>query len=569
MPSEPAAPPLSASSLPSPPLPGLPLESLGSFDFVIVGAGSAGSVLAERLSADGRFTVAILEAGGSDRRFFVQMPLGYGKTFYDPALNWGYHSEPDPGLAGRKDYWPRGKVLGGSSSLNAMVWMRGHRLDFDDWAKEGNAGWGYADCLPYFKAIEHNEAGADEFRGRGGRQHVSDVSQRLHPLAKRFLAAGREAGLTFNPDFNGAEQDGVGIYQITTKGGWRMSAARAFLRPALKRPNVALFSKTHGIAITFDGQRANGLEVLRGDRKLRIQARREVILAAGAVNSPVLLQLSGIGPAEHLAALGIAVRRDSPAIGRHLQDHLGINYTYRARVPTLNDVLRPWWGKLAAGMAFLLAGRGPLSLSLNQGGGFIRTREGLDRPNIQLYFQAISTLGAKSGTRPLTNPDPFPGFSIGLSTCKPESRGSILIRSTDPRMAPAITANAFSTPRDVQDMLEGVKFLRHLAAQPAFADVIAEELAPGPAITSDEALIADFRARSGTVYHPCGTCRMGPLPSLAALDSRLRLYGFEGLRVADASVFPSVISGNTNAPVMMVAARAAAMALEDARADKI
>ena len=314
-----------------------------------------------------------------------------------------------------------------------------------------------------------------------------------------------------------------------------------------------------------DGGRAVGVEIDRGGQRFVLRARREVILAAGAVNSPQLLHLSGIGPASHLASIGIDVAVDSPATGHHLQDHLGINYTYRSHVRTLNQCLRPWWGKVAAGVDFLARGQGPLSLSLNQGGGFVRTRPGLDRPNIQLYFQAISTFAAKPGTRPLLTPDAFPGFSIGLSTCKPLSRGSIVAASRDPFAPPRIAANAFGHEVDVADMLEGVKFLRRLAAQPALRDIVAAELAPGPHRITDAELAADFRQRSGSVYHPVGTCRMGSDAATASVDARLRLYGVAGLRIVDASVFPAIISGNTNAAVMMVAAKAAAMVLEDAR----
>lgn len=377
--------------------------------------------------------------------------------------------------------------------------------------------------------------------------------------------AGRQAGFAFNADFNGPAQDGVGVYQTNTKDGWRMSAAKAFLRPALRRANVALFIRAHATRIVLEGRRAAGVEIIRAGRRETIRARREVILAAGAVNSPVLLQISGIGPAEHAAAIGVPVVLDSPAIGRHLQDHLGINYTYRASVPTLNQMLRPWWGKLSAGARFLYGGRGPLGLSLNQGGGFVRTRPDCARPNIQLYFQAISTFASPKGTRPLLRPDPFPGFSIGLSTCCPKSRGSILARSSDPFAPPVIRPNAFSAPEDVADMLEGVKLIRRLAAQPALAEVIEAELAPGPEIVGDADLEADFRRRSGTVYHPCGTVRMGPAPGKAAVDARLKVHGIDRLRVIDASVFPAIVSGNTNAATMMVAAKGAAMLLDDSR----
>jgi len=535
------------------------------FDFVVVGAGSAGCVLAERLSASGRHSVAVIEAGGTDRRFWVQTPLGYGKTFYDRSLNWAYQAEPDPGLAGRSDYWPRGKVLGGSSSINAMVWVRGAAADFDDWAGEGNPGWSYADCLPFFKAIEDNEAGEDSWRGRGGPLSVRDVADRLHPLARRFLEAGRQAGFAYNSDFNGAAQEGIGVYQINVKNGWRMSAAKAFLRPAAKRANVSVLSEAMVTRVVFQGRRASGVEIRRGGQTRVVGARREVILAAGAVNSPQLLHLSGVGPGAHLRGLGVEVLSDSPAVGHHLQDHIGINYTYRANVRTLNQTLRPWYGKLLAGLDFLVRSRGPLSLSLNQAGGFVRTRPALKRPDIQLYLQAISTLGAKTGTRPLLTPDPFPGFSLGLSNCRPTSRGSILARSADPLAPPRIVANALATGEDVETCLEGVKVLRRLAAQPALRDVVEAELAPGPQVRSDAELIADFRRRAGTVYHPVGTCRMAPNGENGAVDARLRVYGLEGLRVVDASVFPNIVSGNINAAVMMVAAKAAALILEDAR----
>jgi len=534
-----------------------------AFDYVIVGAGSAGCVLAEALSRDGKSTVAIIEAGGSDKRFFVQMPLGYGKTFYDKSINWNYDAEPDPGLNGQRDYWPRGKILGGSGSLNALVWIRGDHRDYDGWAAEGNAGWTWKDVLPVFKALEDNEAGADEWRGEGGPMHVTDVRRRLHPLADRFVKAGMEAGFAHNPDFNGASQEGVGVYQINTRNGWRMSAAKAFLKPALKRPNLRLYTHAQATRILLNGRRATGVEIERRGRRMALMAGREVILAAGALNSPQLLQLSGIGPAAHLKSLGIDVVVNSPAVGHHMQDHLGINYVYRASVPTLNDMLRPWWGKLRAGMEFLLAGQGPLSLSLNQGGGFVRSRRGLERPDMQLYMQAISTFTAQKGTRPLLEPDPFPGYAIGMSSCRPETRGTCLIVSADPLAAPAIHANAHGTENDVQTMLAGVKVIRRIAAQPSLASITVEELAPGADVAADEALIEDFRNRSGTVYHPCGTARMGVDIKAGAVDARLKVHGVDGLRVADASVFPFVISGNTNAPVMMVASKAASMILRD------
>ena len=538
---------------------------MADVDFIVVGSGSAGSVVAERLSASGRFSVLVLEAGGSDMRFYVQMPLGYGKTFYDPAVNWNYKAEPDPGLAGNVDHWPRGRLLGGSSSINAMVWIRGQREDFDDWRDAGNPGWGWDDVLPAFKAIEDNQAGEDEWRGRGGPVHVSEMSRFAHPLCNRYLEAAQALGLPANPDFNGRSQEGVGVYQITTRNGRRMSAARAFLRPAMKRSNVRVETGALATRILFEGRRAVGVEYLRNGRTHVARAGREVIVSSGSINSPQLLQLSGIGPAGHLRSLGIEVVHAGEAVGANLQDHQGINYTWRAKVPTLNQLLRPWWGKALVGARYLMLRNGPLSMSMNQGGGFFRTDAALTRPNMQLYFQAFSTVKPRVGERPILSPDPWPGFSIGLSNCRPTSRGSIMIRSADPLEHPRIAANAFSTNHDVEEMLAAVKFLRKIAAQPAMAEMIAEEVLPGPSIVDDEALIDDFRRRSGTVYHPVSTCRMGSDETASVVSPRLRVHGIGGLRVIDASVFPNVVSGNTNAAAIMTGWKGAEMVLEDNR----
>ena len=536
------------------------------YDYIIVGAGSAGCVLAERLSANGRYQVLVLEAGGSDRRFFVQMPLGYGKLFYDPAVNWLYRTEPDPGLAGQRDHWPRGRLLGGSSSINAMVYIRGHRADYEEWQAAGNPGWGWDDVLAAYKAMEDTEAGPDAWRGAGGPLFVSSNRRDLHPLVATYIAAAKGAGLAYNPDFNGAVQEGVGGYQLTVKGGRRNSAARAFLRPAMKRANVTVVTDALVTRVVFEGVRATGIEYQRRGLTVQARAGREVVLSGGAINSPQLLQLSGIGPADLLREKGIAVRVENANVGANLSDHQGINYTYRMTVPTLNDVLRPWWGKLAVGMRYLLTGHGPLSLSINHGGGFFRTDAGQARPNMQLYMQAFSTLMPKEGERPILTPDPFPGMSLGLSNCRPTSRGHIRIRSANPAEHPAIVANAFSTENDVTEMLAAVKFLRHLAAQEPLRGVIAEELRPGPECRTDDELIADFRQRSGTVYHPSCTCRMGPEAETSVVDARLRVHGVQGLRVCDASAFPNLIAGNTNAPAMMMGWRGAQILLQDAGA---
>ncbi len=532
-------------------------------DFIVVGSGSSGCVVAERLSANGRFRVLVLEAGGTDHRFFVQMPLGYGKTFFNPKVNWMYATEPDPGLAGQQDFWPRGKLLGGSSSINAMVWIRGAPQDFDEWEAAGNPGWGWRDMLPVFKEIEDNADGADEWRGAGGPLHISNIEDRVHLLTQDFIRAGQEAGLPLNKDFNGESQEGVGIWQLTTKNGRRNSASRAFLRPAMKRGNVKVETNAQATKILFEGKKAVGVEYRRKGQLRQVRCTREVIVSGGSINSPQLLQLSGIGPAKLLASYGIDVKFDNANVGAHLQDHQGINYTFRANRPTLNNLLRPWWGKLIVGMRYLLLRDGPLSISINHGGGFFRTSEKFDRPNMQLYFQAFSTVIPGVGERPILSPDPFAGFSIGLSNCRTLSRGEVMIRSGDPFLAPKITANAFSDERDVEEMLDAVKYIRKLADMPAMKAIIEQEIVPGKKCQSDEELIADFRKRSGTVYHPVSTCRMGPSSESSVVDSRLRVHGVEGLRVIDASVFPNIVTGNTNAAAIATGWKGAQLVLED------
>jgi choline dehydrogenase len=541
------------------------LPGKAEFDYVIVGAGSAGCVLAERLSASGRHRVLVLEAGGSDRRFYVQLPLGYGKLFYDPAVNWMYRTEPDPGLAGQRDHWPRGKILGGSSSINAMVWIRGHQSDYDDWATLAGSDWGPEAANAAYRAIEDNEAGGDAFRGTGGPLFISANRRDLHPLVESYIAAAEATGLKRRADFNGAEQEGVGIYQMTIRNARRNSAARAFLHPAMRRDNVTVLTGAHVTRVIVEEGRATGVEYRYNGVTKRAMASGEVILAGGAINSPQLLMLSGIGPADHLRDHGIPVIADSPEVGRNLNDHQGINYTWRMNVPTYNDILRPWWGKLMVGMEYFLRGTGPLAKSINHAGGFFRTDPSLPRPNMQLYFQAFSTLIPRDGERPLLTPDPFSGMSIGLSNCRPTSRGEITLKSPDPLAHPKIAANAFSTDHDVAEMLAAVKYLRAIAAQDPIRALVAEELRPGPAVQSDDDLIADFRARSGTVYHPSCTVRMGTDPATSALDPDLKVRGVRGLRVCDASVFPTLIGGNTNAPSILVGWMGAARILKDAR----
>ena len=535
------------------------------FDYIIVGAGSAGCVLANRLSANGRHTVLLLEAGGTDQRLWLRLPIGYGKSFYDPRVNWMYRTEPDPALDDRRGYWPRGKVLGGSSAINAMVFIRGQPADFDEWEARGNPGWGWRDVLPYFRRMEDSDRPDDEYRARGGPVQVSDVSKQLHPLTKTWLRAGEEAGFGINYDFNGASQEGIGLYEITMRNGWRVSAASAYLRPVMQRPNLTIECNAHATAILFDGLRANGVAYTQRGVTRTAYANREVILAAGAIDSPKLLQLSGLGDAAHLRSLGIAVKRHAPAIGANLQDHLCIDYVYRARVPTLNRTFGTWRGRLGAALQYTMSRSGPLSLSVNQGGGFVRSREGLERPNIQLYFSPLSYTRAVPGVRALMKPDEFDGFLLSAQPCRPTSRGHVRIASRDATMPPEIVANSLSTDHDVGELIEGARLLRRLAATPALAAAIEAEIHPGPRTSTRDHILADIRQRASSVFHPVSTCRMGPDSSSDVVDSRLRVHGVDGLRVIDASIFPALTSGNTNAPAMMVGEKGADLVLEDAR----
>lgn len=534
------------------------------FDYVIVGAGSAGCVLANRLTANGRHRVLLIEAGGSDRRFWIRTPIGYGRTFYDNRVNWMYLTEPDPETNARVSYWPRGKVLGGSSSINAMVYIRGQPGDFDDWEAAGNPGWGWKHVLPYFQKAENNALGGGDLRGVGGPIDVADASASMHPLCQVYLRGCAELGFEIVKDMNGPRNECVGLYQITTKNGVRASAATAYLRPAMGRPNLRVVTEAHTTRILFEGSKAVGVEYVRGGQTERALAGREVILSAGSANSPQLLQLSGVGPAALLRRHGIPVVKDMPAVGKNLQDHLGMDYLYRSRLPTLNDQLYPWHGKLRAGLRYVLTRRGPLSLSVNQGGGFIRTRSDLTRPNLQLYFSPVSYLKAPPGTRPLMNPDPYSAFLLGFSTCRPLSRGHIEIGSANPFAPPKIHPEYLTAPEDLAELLDGVRFMRKLAATPAMRSIIEAELKPGPEVQSEEELIEDIRKRCGTVFHPVGTCMMGADVARSVVDSRLRVHGLAGLRVIDASIFPNVTSGNTNAPTIMVAEKAADIVLADA-----
>lgn len=532
-------------------------------DFIVIGAGSSGCVVAERLSENGKYSVVLLEAGGTDNRFFVKMPLGYGKTFFDPTVNWAFQTESDTGLGGRKDFWPRGKVVGGSSSINAMVWIRGSRLNYDSWRDAGNIGWGWDDMLPIFKAIENVPFGDPKYRGQSGPVHIRNIEKQVHPLTHSFIAACEELGLHYNSDFNADSQEGVGIYQLNSKDGRRFSIADSFLKPALNRSNLRLIKNAMVTKIEFDGKRAVHVEFDKNGSKQIMSANKEIILCAGAIMSPKLLELSGIGQVKKLNQFGIEVVNENNQVGENLNDHQGINYTYKSNQKTLNDQLRPWWGKLVAGTQYLLFKKGPLSLSINHGGGFFKTDEKRAEPNMQLYFQAFSTVVPGVDEKPILTPDPFSGFSIGLSNCNPRSTGSVHIASADPNKQPTIKTSCFSDERDVKEMLMAVKYLRKIANAPSMKKVIVEEVLPGIEVLSDEALIEDFRQRSGTVYHPVSTCKMDIDEKKSVVDPRLKVHGIEGLRVIDASIFPEIITGNTNAACVAVGWKGAQMILED------
>ncbi len=535
-----------------------------TFDYIIVGAGTAGCVLANRLTADGKTTVLLLEAGGSDLSIWIQMPIGYGRTFFDRRINWMYDTEPVAALNGRRSYWPRGKVVGGSGSINAMVYVRGQPHDFDDWRARGNIGWGWDDVLPYFLKSEDFDWHSAH-HGRGGPQHVTDISPNVHPICHSFIEAARELGFKASSDLNGADSEGVGIYQINTRGGWRASTANAFLRPALLRKTLTLRTHAFATKIVFEGKRAVGIAYQRKGKTLEARARREVILSGGAINSPQLLMLSGIGDPAMLKAAGIEPIHAAPAVGRNLQDHLAVSYFYKTRAPTLNDQLHPLIGKMWAGMRYLADRAGPLSLSVNQSGGFVRSSPDKPHVNLQLYFSPVSYTKTPLADRKLLNPDPFSAFLLSHNPSRPTSRGHIEIVSPDAKVYPVIHPNYLATQEDIEDVIAGNRLIRRIAQTRPLADLIIEEIIPGTAVEGDEAQLADFRARADTVYHPTSTCMMGPDPLTSVVDARLRVHGIEGLRVIDASIFPTITSGNTNAPVVMVAEKGADMLIEDAR----
>jgi choline dehydrogenase len=533
------------------------MSAAETFDYIVVGAGSAGCVLANRLSESGKHKVLLLEAGPEDRYLWIHIPIGYGKTMFHPRYNWGFETDPDPNMNGRKLYWPRGRGLGGSSSINGLIAIRGQPQDYDRWAALGNAGWSWHDVLPFFKRSEHNTRGANAFHGDAGPQWVSDIGAR-HELMEAIIHAGEELGVARNDDFNGAAQEGVGYYQLFTRHGLRCSAAVGYLRPARKRPNLAVRTDAHVTRVVFDGARATGVEYRRGAATHRVRCMREVILSAGALQSPQLLQLSGVGNAADLQALGIPVVANAPGVGENLQDHLQIRLLHKVSKPiTTNDELRTLAGRVRIGLQWLLRRQGPLAVGINQGGLFTRLMPGAASPDIQFHFATLSADVAGGA------PHPWPGCTFSVCQLRPESRGSVKLASTDPLRAPSMQPNYLSTETDRRYAIESVKYARRLAATRSLAPYLVEEHRPGAAVRSDDEILDFARQYGQTIFHPSGTCRMGS-DAMSVVDDRLRVRGLQGLRVADCSIMPTLVSGNTHLPVVMIAEKASDMILADA-----
>jgi len=534
-----------------------PAEAL-EFDYIVVGAGSAGCVLANRLSADGKHSVLLLEAGPKDSNVWIHVPLGYGRLFKEKTVNWMYQTEPEPGLDGRTVFQPRGKVLGGSSSINGLLYVRGQHEDYDRWRQRGNNGWGYDDVLPYFKKAEHQARGADDFHGVGGPLPVSELSH-ADPLSAAFIEAAAETGIPKNADFNGATQEGAGYFQTTTRHGRRASTAVAYLRPAKSRTNLHIETAALAQRILFEGRRAVAVEYRKDGALRTARARKEILVCSGAYNSPQLLQLSGVGPAELLRRHGIDVVLDAAGVGSDLQDHLQVRVVMRCtqRI-TLNDVVNSPARKVLAGLRYAAFRTGPLSIAAGTSGAFFKTSPRLSTPDVQIHFLPFSTdrMGEKLHS--------FSGFSASVCQLRPESRGSLRIRSADPAAPPEIRINYLATEVDRTTNVEGLKILRKILQARALKPYVVDEVDPGAKVSTDDELLNYCRQRGSTIYHPTSTCRMGSDP-LAVVDQRLRVRGLEALRVVDGSVMPDLVSGNTNAVIIMIAEKASDMILQDAR----
>ncbi len=529
------------------------------YDYIVVGAGSSGCVLANRLSADGLTRVLLLEAGPRDNYLWIHIPIGYGKTMFHPVYNWGFHTDPDPGMNNRRIYWPRGRGLGGSSSINGLIFVRGQHEDYERWAAAGNPGWGWADVLPYFKRSEDNSRGKSEYHGAGGPVACTDIAGK-NELIEAVVRGAGELGIARNDDFNGATQEGAGYYQLFTRNGLRSSSATGYLKPARSRANLDVQVDAHASGVIFEGARAVGVRYWQGGTQKEARANAEVILSAGALQSPQLLQLSGIGPGALLQSHGIAVLRDLPGVGENLQDHLQLRLMYKCTKPiTTNDDLASLPRRIRIGLQWLLHRTGPLAVGINQGGIFARALPESATPDVQFH---VATLSAEMAG---ATPHPWPGFTFSVCQLRPDSRGKVAIQSLDPREPPSMQPNYLSAELDRRCALAAVRLARSLAATDAMRPYVAEEYKPGAQARTEADLLEFARNSGATIFHPSGTCKMGADP-MAVVDARLRVHGVSGLRVVDCSIMPTLVSGNTHAPAVMIAEKAADLIREDARA---